>query len=73
MKKFSVYELLSLLIGCTVCFFIIAESVIMLIRPTSTDNIDIRKQITAIVYFLAGSVNTILAAKLVNQKQNSSL
>lgn len=67
MNRPTVYETLMLIMGCTVCYFIVIEGLIMLIRPTAIENSDIRKQVVALIYFIAGNVTGILAAKLVKK------
>lgn len=67
-NKPTLYEWLLLIIGCTLCLFIIIASITMAVVPTTEHNSEIRKQMLAIISVLVGGIMGILSAKLLDKR-----
>lgn len=67
-RKPSIYELLLFIFGCSLCLYVFVGVIAMMLIPTNPDNVEIRKQLVAIIHIILGSVMAILSAKLINKK-----
>jgi len=69
-NKFTIWELLIFITGCTVCAILLTNvlAIVILKIPSTPENKDIRAQLIDMLKYIEGAVMGIASAKIVGKK-----
>lgn len=72
MKKPTIFEIILLVMSLMVAFVICSSILAMIVSKVATtaDNIQLRTKLVDLIYFVAGSVMTIISQKIVGKNEN---
>lgn len=73
MKKPTIFEIILLVMALMVAFVICSSILAMIINKmaTTADNIQLRTKLIDLIYFVAGSVMTIISQKIVGKNETT--
>lgn len=73
MKKPTIFEIILLVMALMVAFVICSSILAMIINKmaTTADNIQLRTKLIDLIYFVAGSVMTIISQKIVGKNEST--
>ena len=74
MKKPTIFEIILLVMSLMVAFVICSSILAMIVSKVATtaDNIQLRTKLVDLIYFVAGSVMTIISQKIVGKNETPS-
>lgn len=74
MRKPTIFEIILLVMSLMVAFVICSSILAMIINKAATtpDNIQLRTKLVDLIYFVAGSVMTIISQKIVGKSESQS-
>lgn len=73
MKKPTIFEIILLVMSLMVAFVICSSILAMIVSKVATtaDNIQLRTKLVDLIYFVAGSVMTIISQKIVGKSETT--